>query len=324
MSRKQFSQGVDFMDALRKSRAFSLVVLVTLGLAGLFGLMVFVMILQPGFMGMKHFSEAHHRVHDLTFGFLLGTAVVGMLAQLRVPAKNFAGQMMALIPFIGLVLATALTNAAVVQIPWVAVGAFTLLATTLHPTGREFFRSFSLSRLSRVMLALVIIAAGPLLAFASANIGLQRTDPSEHAAAGHYGFLAAFSFTVIGAGLLASLRPAGWRLAAWVAGCLPALLGLTSVVFPDADSSLEPVWALAAIAWGVLFVAAAELSRQRRREEEPLLAAPPSPGTGDDARTPRWVYLPGVIVVVLVLLFAVMHLTGGGGPGLHTPPAGGS
>lgn len=93
------------------------------------------------------------------------------------------------------------------------------------------------------------------------SFGLQRTVTNDHAALGHYGFIAAFSFTVIGVGLLASLRPDGWRLTASVAGFLPALLGLASVVFSDADSSLGLVWALAAIAWGVVFVAAVELTQ---------------------------------------------------------------
>lgn len=71
---------------------------------------------------------------------------------------------------------------------------------------------------------------------------------------------AAFSFTATGVGLLASLRPDGWRLTAWVAGLLLAVLGVASLVYPDVDSSLGLVWALAAIAWGVGFVAAAELT----------------------------------------------------------------
>lgn len=73
---------------------------------------------------------------------------------------------------------------------------------------------------------------------------------------GHYAFMAAFSYTVIGVGLLASLRPVGWRLSAWVAGLLPAVLGVTSLLYPDATSSLDARWALAAIAWAVAFVVA--------------------------------------------------------------------
>ncbi|MGH7428482.1 MAG: hypothetical protein ACREJ4_09040, partial [Candidatus Methylomirabilaceae bacterium] len=263
----------------------------------------------------------------------------GMLAQLRTPSKNVAGQLMALIPWVGLALTSALTNIPVRFAPAPILGALTLLATILHPTGRDLFRSFSVSRVNRVMLALVIIAAVPLLAFASTNIGLPRTLTNDHAALGHYGFMAAFSFTVIGVGLLASLRPDGWWLPAWLAGLLSALLGLASVVFPDVDSSLGLVWALAAIAWGVVFVAAAELTQDPERPT--LLGSrgvisksergdlPPYPDTGDTgvgpdrgstASTPRWVYVSGIIAIVLVLLFVIMHLTGGGLGGSHTVP----
>lgn len=262
------SGGLSEMHALRASPAFTIVVLVTLGVVGLIG----VILLQPhmiaGLFGHEmaghisgHFRDPHHRVHDLTFSFLFGTAVVGILAQLRRPSENVAGQLMALIPWVALVLTAVLSNTPPRFAPLPILFALTLLATILHPTGRDLFSSFSLLRLNRLMLALVIIAAGPLLAFASASIGLQRTVTNDHAALGHYGFLAAFSFTVIGVGLLASQRPDGWRLTAWVAGLLPALLGLASVVFPDVDSSLSLVWALAAIAWGVGFVAAAELTQ---------------------------------------------------------------
>jgi hypothetical protein len=262
---------VELMHSLRASPLFSLVVLVTLGVFGLIG----VVLLQPnliaGLLGhemaghiSRHFRDPHHRVHDLTFSFLMGTAVVGILAQLRRPSENVAGQFMALIPWMGLVLAFAPTNTWIPFAPAPILGALTLLATILHPTGRDLFRSFSVSRVNRVMLALVIVAAVPMLAFASTNIGLQRTVTNDHAALGHYGFMAAFSFTVIGVGLLAGLRPDGWRLTAWVAGLLPALLGLASVVFPVLDSSLGVVWALAAIAWGIVFVAAAELTQDAR------------------------------------------------------------
>jgi len=252
-----------------RRRVFSLVVLVTLVLFGFVG----VVLLQPDLIGgllghemadhiSQHFRNPHHRVHDLTFSILLGTALVGMLSQLRRPSENVAGQLMALIPWIALVLTAVLSNTPPRFAPLPILVALTLLATILHPTGRDFFRSFSVSRVHRVMLVLVIIAAVPLLAFASSNIGLQRTLTNDHAALGHYGFMAAFSSTVIGVGLLASLKPDGWWLPAWVAGLLPVLLGIASVVFPDVDSSLGLVWALAAITWGFTFVAVAEFIRR--------------------------------------------------------------
>lgn len=244
-----------------RRRVFWVGVVVTLALAGSFGLMVVAMQLQPAFMGMAHFTEHHHRIHDLTFSLLLGAAVVGMLAQLRTPAKQVAGQLMALIPFAALLLAVALTNTWVLSPPWVLVGASTVLALMFHPAG-DPLRSFDVSRVDRLMLALVVTAALPLLAFAWTNIGLQRAGPTDHALLGHYGYMAALSFTVIGVGVLSSARPDGWRLTAWVAGVLPIVLGLASMVFPDVDGSLSPIWAVAAIAWGVVYIGAVEIRRR--------------------------------------------------------------
>lgn len=244
--------------------AFVLAVFLTLGLAGLFGGMVVLMNLRPGFMGMAHFSEPHHRIHDVTFAMLNGIAVVGTLAQLRAPARNIASQLMALAPFAALLLTVALTNTSVLTPPWLLVGASTVFATMFHPAG-DPLRSFSRTRVDRPMTILVVAAALPLFAFALTNIGLQRAGLTEHALMGHYGFMAAFSLTVIFVGLLASARPDGWRLPAWVAGGLPILLGLASFVYSDVDSRLAPEWALAAIAWGVAFIAAAEYSYRRGR-----------------------------------------------------------
>lgn len=254
----------EILRSLRASPIFAFFVLATLGIAGVVGLMTLVMTIQPGFMGMAHFADPHHRTHDLTYGFLYTTIVVGILAQLRRPSNNVAGIMLALIPGVGLLLAALLSTdgSVILSVERVSVIVLAVFAALLHPTGGAFFRSFRASRVNWVMLGLIIIAAVPLLAFASTNIRLQATLLDEHAAVGHYGFMAAFSFTVIAVGVLASLRPDGWRLAAWVAGLLPALLGVTSLLYPDSSSSLGLVWALAAIAWGVVFVVAAELTRR--------------------------------------------------------------
>jgi hypothetical protein len=248
--------------------AFSLVVLITLGLVALIGVVLVKPNLVTELLGhdmaghiSQHFRQPHHRVHDLTFSFIFGTAVVGMLAQLRRPSENVAAQLMALIPWVALGLASVLSVTWIRFAPAPILAALTLLAIILHPTGGSFFRSFSMSRLNRVMLGLVIMAAVPLVAFAATSIRLQATATNDHAALGHYGFMAAFSFTVIGVGFLASVRPDGWRLTAWVVGCLSVLLGLASLVFPDVDSSFGLVWAIAAIVWGVVFVAAAALTQ---------------------------------------------------------------
>jgi hypothetical protein len=252
------------MRRLRASPVFTLLLFITLGLFGLLG----VVLVQDNIIGgHSHFREHHHRVHDLTFAFLFGTAAVGTSVQVFAPTKHVAGQLMALIPWLGLALVFPLTEywaapaSGFVMGATALFGALTLNTTIFHPLGRDLLRSFSVSGVDRVMLALVAVGAVPLLAWASTNIELQRTAADDHADLGHYGFTAAFSFTVIGVGLLASLRPDGWRLTAWVAGLLPGLLGVASIFFPDVTSSLSVAWALPAIAWGVVFVAAAEVRR---------------------------------------------------------------
>jgi hypothetical protein len=246
-----------------RRRLFLLVVVLTLGLAGLFGGMVVVMNIQPGFMGMSHFTEAHHRVHDLTFALLNGTAVAGMLAQLRAARKNVASQLMALIPFGALLLSVAMTNRWVLSPPWLLVGASTVFATMLHPAGDPLL-SFQRTRVDRVMLSLVAVAAVPLLAFAWTNIGLQRAGPTEHGILGHYGYMAAFSFTVIATGVLSGLRPDGWRLTTMVAGALPVILGFASVVLPDVEGTFGSTGGIAAMVWGTVFIAVA----MRRRSQD--------------------------------------------------------
>ena len=43
---------------------------------------------------------------------------------------------------------------------------------------------------------------------------------------------------------------------------------------------------------------------------------------GSAPSAPRWVKVFGIIFIVLVLAFVILHLTGNslGGPGSHTPP----
>jgi hypothetical protein len=99
---------------------------------------------------MAYGTEPHHRVHDLAYGFLFTTAIVGMLAQLRWPSKNVAGMLMALIPWVGLLLAAVLSTDVVVirSTERILVATGTVIAVLLHPARRDFFRSFSVSRVN--------------------------------------------------------------------------------------------------------------------------------------------------------------------------------
>jgi hypothetical protein len=47
--------------------------------------------------------------------------------------------------------------------------------------------------------------------------------------------------------------------------------------------------------------------------DTPMADLPPHPEpNGADTGTPRWVYVFGIIATVLVLVFVILHLTGGG------------
>lgn len=261
---------------------FSLIVFAFVGLFVFFGFWRDLVFLVLGWSeaGLDLFvadyeSVPPHRIHVFVLSLLVATGFLGMVAQLRSPREQIAGQWMALLPWAALLLGLLLAGF-LEPLPVVVIfGGVTLLATALHPAGRDLVRSFRGSEVSRLLVALVVVAAVPLLLFASVQLGLQTgaIEPAhdhagtahehvhqEHVDHGHFAGTAAFTFLVIGLGLLASLRPTGWWLPAWVAGLAPVVFGLASIAFPDAASAAEPLWGGLAVLWGIAFIAAAELT----------------------------------------------------------------
>lgn len=268
----------DVLRSLRGTPIFAFYVLATLTVAVVIALITFNII----DLGMNHFGDEAHRSHDVAYGLLFTTLVVGVLAQLRRPGRNVAAMAMAIMPAAGLLLAGVLTdqvNRVVEFNPFRYAAAVTAVVTLLHPTGRAFCRSFRVSRISWPMLALVGVAAVPMLGLASTNVRLQRTVTDSHTFVGHYGFMAALAYTMIGVGLIASLRPIGWRLSAWATGLLPVLLGGTSLLYPNATSSLITAWAVAALAWGTAFISLAARTKDA--------ASPTASAAGDVASEPQ-------------------------------------
>lgn len=258
----------EVQQTLRTAPILGFYVLVTLVVAAVVGLIT-VNVID---LGMTHFGQISHRTHDIAYGLLFATLVVGVAVQLWRPGRNVAAMAMALVPPAAMLLAGVLAGDvdAVVRFnplryaAWIAV-----VAALVHPGLPTVLRSVRIDRRSLPMAALVVVAAVPLLADASTNLRIQRTVSNEHSVMGHYGFMAALGFTVVAVGLLASLRLDGWRVPAWVAGLLPVTIGATSLRYPSSASSLETGWALAAVAWGIAFVVTAELTR--RRETGPHL-----------------------------------------------------
>ena len=107
-------------------------------------------------------------------------------------------------------------------------------------------------------------AAAPLIAYAIGQAELQRVDQtSSHDAFFHWVEASFYAIAVLGFGLLAALRPAAFRLAAWTGGLALVVLGAASVVFDRHASSLPDPWGWAALAGGVVFIAVAEWEMRR-------------------------------------------------------------
>lgn len=242
----------DVLRTVRSWPIFTFYIAATLTAATIIGLITVDVI----DLGMQHFGEASHRTHDVAYGALFTTLVIGVVVQLRHPERNVAGMVTALVPSASLLLAAVLVDDLdrVFEFnPLRYAAAVAAVTALLHPSGRTFFRSFRLRSLSWPMAAMVAAAAVPLLVFTSSNIELQRDVNDVHRFMGHYGFMAALAFTIVGVGILASLRPTGWRVTAWITALLVAVLGGTSLLYPDAASSVATGWAVAALIWAGSF-----------------------------------------------------------------------
>lgn len=280
-------------------RVFSVAILAYLGFLLFINIMMFLPDNWMSAMGHFSFvstGDTHDLIHEIIFALIVGTVAVGLLTQLWRPKENFTGQLVALIAWVVMILIAAITNNWVPQPLFIIFGGLTILATIFHPAGRGLFSWFTGVRANKTLFVLVMIAAIPLLLLSFTNIGLQieggggaslfdhnppafhggvQTEPlnemedmtmndeadddEKHIALGHYRNLGAISLIIILLGILASYRPRGWRLTAWIAGFLPMILGLLSVILPDAESSLSIVWSLLSIIWGIVFITTSEL-----------------------------------------------------------------
>lgn len=223
------------------------------------------------------FLEIGHRLHEFAFALVFWPLVIGLLVQFRSPRRHVAGMLMAIVSLVALLLAFAVTNYWDPAMILVFLGVPTVLATLLHPAGRDLLSGISVDRVNRVTLALLVIAAVPLVAFAATQVGLQTgaIEPAhdhaggghdhevheEHVEFGHFTIVVGLVLGILGVGLLATLQQPGWWLAAWVAGAMSVVYGLASVAAPEASSNPGLLWAVAMIVWGVVFVAAAELTQ---------------------------------------------------------------
>lgn len=199
-----------------------------------------------------------HRLHVMGIAAVVAVILVGVFVQAYRPTARVAAMWGALVT---MTVATAGTLAYGVGRPEEVVPFFVVigLMAVVHPSGRDLLRRGV--SYSPALLALVAVAAVPLLAFLANQFALSTSATDPHAVEGHYVMMAALAAAPLAYGLAAALGVTGWRLAAWIAALGPAYLGLMSVSFPAQASSVGATWGIAAVLWAVAFVAVAEYSR---------------------------------------------------------------
>lgn len=204
-----------------------------------------------------------HHLHDLALVTMLWTVVLGLLVQLHEPERQVAGIQQAVLVNVVITGANVLTG--FIFPPALILGGLLLVAFALHPAGRDVLRVRTAGSVSPVLVGLVVLAGIPFAVYAADQFALQASG-DVHAQLDHYADMVTSSLLVLLLGLLASLKPVGWRVSLWSAAGLAGVLGATSILHPTLASGVGPSWGGLALLWAAGFVAAGEVSHRRRRD----------------------------------------------------------
>lgn len=152
----------------------------------------------------------------------------------------------------------------------VILGALAVLVT-LHPAGGHVLRPGTSVSVSLAVLS--AIAAIPAVWQAARFLDAAvQTGPScflgKCVRGDRLAELAATLLTVPMVGMLAALKPPGWRLPLWSAGTTSVLIGAVSLTLPDVPESLGVMGGAWAVGWGVLFLAVGEGERRHADTQE--------------------------------------------------------
>lgn len=201
-------------------------------------------------------------VSELSHGALAGIVItVGLLVQLRSPVRKIAGLQQAVLGILALLI-TALIGGRQepLQASLLFLAAVAILVV-LHPARGEFFKLGTSPTAS--MAAISILGAIPVVIYSVNMLAQARqfVGPPHHA--DRFAEMAAAVIAIVLVGILASLKTQGWRISAWSAGAASIVVGMASVVFPDAPGAVGRVWGTLAVGAGVLFLVLAELETIR-------------------------------------------------------------
>ena len=248
-----------------------------------------------------------HRVHEVAIGAFFTLGFVGVVGILRRSNRATA----ALQAMIGLGVAGGAIAASTGFEPLVlayVVPPFVLVA--LDPQWREI--AWPRVRPKSTLLVLATVLLSMLSILALENFGKARDLVQGHES--HWGAMAAFVITLSLLGVVAAMRPPGWRLAAWSTAAGVVVYAVVSMAFRFDASSLGFAGAATALVWVVGFVTAIAISADGdtstplvRPAQGALIAgvaAAVAQGTGWRVRWVRTAFaFPGVGVVAYIVLW---------------------
>ena len=176
---------------------------------------------QEPFSELGHAETVSHRVHEVLFGALFGSALVGAISQVLHKPRR-AGALMALV-MVGsfFVMLAALGRLEALGFLFLGLAAV-MLAT--HPERGRWFRPNFWS------LLLALTGVLPLLLIIEVNVAKAQVQAADHVT--HWGGVAAWA---LGLGLLAivaALRPSGYRT-------LEATVGLNGLAYAAASTTFQ-------------------------------------------------------------------------------------
>lgn len=200
-----------------------------------------------------------HRIHELSQSLVFWGATIGVGLQLWKPEKRQAPMLQALAVLAAFYVIEGVSGSFDVEAIPIMVGV--ALLVLLHPAREGLYR---FNRPDAGMAGLAILTAIPGAFFILDHINKQRLNlpGDEHAEFMHWSTMAVFATLIVLWGLIGSTDRTGWRITAWLAGVSAAAYGLASLVFPTVSSASGAGWAIAAITWGVAYVALAERRAQ--------------------------------------------------------------
>lgn len=201
-----------------------------------------------------------HRIHSLALGVIAWGMLSGVALQFIRPKQKVAALLMAL------AIPVAVASAEMLIGTYTVAGTapfliLILAACALHPSARAFIRP---PRLDLPMLVLTVIAAGPWISYAL-GVGETARVARPGGDTEHLTFIVSVALLIPVWGLMGATGKSGWAFPAGAAVLASGCLGLQSLIFPDALSGLQPLWAWATVAWCIAYAVAARVrSRQTR------------------------------------------------------------